>query len=1044
MSSRDLRVELLGRFRVWVDRRSVGGGGWRLRKAANLVKLLALAPGHSLHREQVMDRLWSDMNPQAAANNLRQAVYVARRILEPAKTSAEPRHLVVHDGWIALFPGERLWVDVEAFEEAAASARGSGGEPAAYRAAVDLYAGDLLPQDRYEAWAETRREELRHSYLSLLSELAGIYEERGNPEAAIEALCRVLEADPRYEEAHLRLIRLYAGGGRRREALLQYERLRRVLWDELGVEPGETGRRLYEEVLLGRAPTAPESPVERGEAESGLPERDRRNNLPAERTSFVGRADQVVEVERLMAMTRLLTLTGVGGAGKTRLALEIARNLVEIHPEGAWLVELAALSDPEPVPQAVAKALGVREQPGLPLTAALKDHLHSKKLLLVIDNCEHLVDATARLVETLLDACPELRVLTTSREALNVPGEMVWRVPSLSVPGRGAAVEGAAGSESVRLFVERARYRDPDFVLTPENAAAVAGVCRGLGGIPLAIELAAAQVGALSIGQISARLAGSLELLEGSRTAPLRQRTLEGALDWSYRLLTEKEKRLFGWLSVFAGGWTLEAAEEVGAGRGIEPEDVLRLLLGLVDKSLVTVEPAGDGEPRYGMLQPVRQYAAHKLKADGGAEGVHRRHVAWFLGLAEKAASEIEGPRQLAWLERLEAEHDDLRATLTWLREKGDAEKGLRLAAALGRYWYLRGYFAEGKVWLEEFLDLSARRDATMARAKAFYELGALANRNADPSDDRAAARGYLRESLRIYRQLGDGPQTTVLRELGSVSIGVSDWRTARAALEEALDLDERAGDDGGIAKTHTFLGIMTCLQGDLEPAQAHFEESLAYLEGTGAKNDVNTNLYFLGCLACDRGEYAAARAYFGRMMEGNSLHLFRWAAPVVMLGYARLAAGEGQAARALRLAGAGTTLRRAIGGPTGPAFIAYLRRGLEPAWRTLGREEAMAAFEQGSAMTLEEAVECAFGTEDPAPSDPGGSPVGPSPAALTPREREVAILVARELTNRQIAVKLFISERTAATHVHKILSKLGLRSRTQISSWTVEQQPRP
>jgi DNA-binding SARP family transcriptional activator len=561
--SRAVRIWLLGGFRVSVGSRTVGEDGWRLKKARSLVKLLALAPAHRMHRERVTDLLWPGSGSKAQANNLRQVIHAARRALDPAPAAGASDHLRLAADRLALCPEGDVWVDVEAFEEEAAAAR-RAREPAAYRAAIGLYSGDLLPEDRYEGWAEERREALRGTHLTLLLELAGLYEEREDFEAAIEALRRAVSAEPTHEEAHAGLMRLYSLTGRRQEALLQYERLRKALLEELGAEPGNASRMLHEEVRAGRSP---------GKAGGALADEDRRgrampaergrHNLPVERTSFVGREEQMVEVWRLLAMTRILTLTGAGGAGKTRFASALARGFAGTYEDGAWLVELAPLSDAGLVEREVAGALGVREQPGRPLSAALKEHLSSKKLLLVLDNCEHLIEAAARLAKTLLDSCPNLKVLATSREALNVSGELIWRVPALSVPddepvNPPTTVEELARYESVRLFVERARYRRPSFELTSDNASAVAEVCGRLEGIPLAIELAAARVGVLSVGQIAARLKDSLGVLaEGSRTAEPRQRTLRGALEWSYELLGELERELFRRLSVFrgAGRW---------------------------------------------------------------------------------------------------------------------------------------------------------------------------------------------------------------------------------------------------------------------------------------------------------------------------------------------------------------------------------------------------------------------------------------------------------------------------------------------------------
>jgi predicted ATPase/DNA-binding SARP family transcriptional activator len=617
-----VRVWLLGRFRVSVGPHTVEEGAWRLRKAAALVKLLALAPGHHLHRERAMDLLWPEHGRRAAANSLSQALHAARRALGPDDAQAAFSHLASQGEQLVLCPGGELWLDVEVFEEAAATARRSR-EPAAYRAALNLYAGELLPRDPYEEWAEVPRESLRQLSLALLVELANLHEERGEYAPAVEALRRAVAKEPTQEEAHMGLMRLYALGGRQAEALAQYTRLEESLSRELGAEPQASSRSLREEIATGRFPP-PHRPVSPPKGEVFDPAR---HNLPAPRTTFVGRDREIVEVKRGLSMTRLLTLTGAGGSGKTRLALEVARDLVGAYSDGVWLAELAGLSESDLVPQAVAAALGVKERPGQPLTVTLGEFLGAKQTLLMVDNCEHLLEATAGLVDILLDSCPHLRILATSREALDVTGEVRWIVPPLSVPEPqgtppsedSSSFEVLEGYESVRLFIERARGRDPTFSLSLQNAPAVAEICWRLEGIPLAIELAAARVGTLSLEQISEKLVGSLELLtRGGRTAVPRQRTLKGALDWSYDLLSETEQTLFHRVSVFAGGWTLEAAEAVGAGEGVEEGAVLDLLSGLVEKSLVVAEATGEVRLRFRLLEPVRQYAFEKLDHSGG------------------------------------------------------------------------------------------------------------------------------------------------------------------------------------------------------------------------------------------------------------------------------------------------------------------------------------------------------------------------------------------------------------------------------------------
>src|SRR5215204_1299184 len=581
-----VRIGLLGGFSVTVGERKVDESAWRLRKAASLIKLLALAPGHRLHRERVMDLLWPESGKKAASNNLRQTLHVARRTLHPDPEIASG-YLSVSGEQLLMCPHGQLWIDVEAFEEAADTARRSK-DPAAYRVAIELYSGELLPEDRYEEWAESRRQELRQTFLSLTVELARLYEERRAEEdlaQAVQTLQRVLVEELTNEEAHVGLMRLYALSGRSEEALRQYVRLSEALSSGLCVEPSASTRAFREEIAAGRFPGDPTqaagSPTEQtagGGAQA--------HNLPAQRTSFVGREREMLELKR----------------------------------------QLAPLSEEALVPQAVAKAVNAPEQPGRELTEALVDALRQKKLLMVLDNCEHLIEAAAQLADAILSSCPHLRVVATSREALSLEGELVWRVDPLSVPSadpdahRTPVATGALERYgAVRLFVERAKLRSPHFELAEENAGAVTQICRRLEGMPLAIELAAARVRALSLEQIAQRLEDSLRLLRGdSRSAPQRQRTLRATLEWSHNLLSAEEQMLLRRLSVFAGGWTLEAAEEaMGTNEDVGEEDVLELISKLVDKSLVVAEVSARGVERYRLLEPVRQYARERLEESG-------------------------------------------------------------------------------------------------------------------------------------------------------------------------------------------------------------------------------------------------------------------------------------------------------------------------------------------------------------------------------------------------------------------------------------------
>ncbi|MGI9122385.1 MAG: tetratricopeptide repeat protein [Rubrobacter sp.] len=1070
-----MRAWLLGGFWVSVGSQTIEQDQWRLRKAASLVKLLAIAPGHRIHREQVMNLLWPDLGRKAASNNLRPVLHAARKILDPAKGS---RYLASQDESLVLCPGGQLWVDVEAFAESGFSARRSQ-DPAAYRAAIELYAGELLPDDRYEEWAENRRGELRRLYIELLVDLSGLYEERGQYGQAAERLQRALSEEPANEEAHAGLIRLYALSGRQGEALTQYERLRETLSGELGTEPGATTRVLRDEIAAGRF-----QPTRRAAPRQEEPSHSVKHNLPASRTNFVGREREMVEVRRMLAMTGHLTLTGTGGCGKTRLALEVARDLVGTYKDGVWLVELAPLSEGALVPQVMAATLGVQEQPGRPLQESLLDALGDKETLLILDNCEHLLDAAARLTVALLDSCSRLRVLATSREPLGVTGELGWPVPSLSAPGtqQSLTVEELGGYESVRLFADRASKRHPGFELTSENATAVARVCVGLEGIPLAIELAAARIGMLSAAQISERLGHSLKLLtDGDQRVDHRHQTLRAALEWSFELLGEPEQALFRRLAEFAGGFTLDAAESVGVGEGIDQEDVLELLSVLVDKSLVVAEENWEQGARYRLLEPVRQYAREKLGVSGEAEAVGRRHAEFFLALAEEAEPELTRSQQAEWLDLLETERDNLRAALSWALGR-ELDSGPRMAGALCRFWHTRGYLSEGRRYLEAVASSSAV--PTTIRAKALDGLGWIA----EPQGDYERAREAYEESLELYRISNDKRGVAnVLGDLGSLALDRGDYEEATSLLVESLTLHRELGSKEEVVGVLNGLGVLASAKGDREQSISYFSEALALSRGTGNVRRNATSLGNLGItmLVHDNPEQATvlleeSLALFreigdssniaiglmysalAALTEGDharvqplgqeSLNLLQRAEdkqhmPDCLEIMAGGAAAQGLAQRAARLWGAAEAMREDIGVPLQPEdrkllapYLATARSSLgEPAWQT--------TLVEGRAMMPRQAIEYSLSAEEPVLSipvarRPGGNSATFAP--LTPREEEVALLVSRGLTNRQIGSELFISEHTVATHIAKILKRLALSSRSRLSAWVADRRLPP
>jgi len=604
---------------------------------------------------------------------------------------------------------------------------------------------------------------------------------------------------------------------------------------------------------------------------------NRNHNLPLQLTSFIGRQKEMAEVSELLQSTRLLTLLGAGGCGKTRLALQVAADLSDAYPSGVWLVELAALTDPQLVPQALLSALGLRQEPGRALLVTLINHLAGEHCLIVLDNCEHLLAASAHLVNELLPACPELRVLATSRQALGVAGETSWRVPSLSLPAQAARtlLTELTATESVRLFVDRALAAVPGFALSDIDAAPVFEICTRLDGIPLAIELAAARMSALSPQEIAARLSDRFHLLtRGSRTALPRHQTLQAAVDWSHDLLNQPERALLRRLAVFAGGWALPAAEAVCAGGEVEPHAVLDLLTELVGKSLVLAERQ-DGSTRYQMLETIRQYARNRLQAAGEEGELRSRHRDWSLALAEEAEQELLRGRQVSW-ERLESEHDNMRAALEWsLEDRAGLEAALRLAGALGEFWDLRCYFEEGRRWLEAAL---AREDGARpaARAKALNALGLVVAHQGDYR----RARTFFEEALKLARRAGD--LQVVSTTLGN--LGWMDWSEGRAAdarahLEEGVDLAREVGDKWLIARA---IYLLTHVEATENPDAALVlaRESLAIARALGEKSIEARSEYFLGLVEMFHTRYQPARAHLERSVALAREVGDRWQAP--------------------------------------------------------------------------------------------------------------------------------------------------------------------
>jgi predicted ATPase/DNA-binding XRE family transcriptional regulator len=590
------------------------------------------------------------------------------------------------------------------------------------------------------------------------------------------------------------------------------------------------------------------------------------HNLPRQLTSFVGRERELAEGARLLARAPSVTLTGVGGCGKTRLALQVAADLVGAYPDGVWLVELAPLADPGLIPGTVAAVLGIRTEPGQPVLAALVASLRSRRALLLLDNCEHLIDYCAHLADALLRACPGVQVLATSREALRIAGEVSWPVPALSIPpvGQQSTLVVVGACEAARLVVDRAGAVLPTFALTEQNAPVVAQLCWQLDGIPLAFELAAAGVRVLTVEQIAARLDDRFRLLTGgSRAALPRQQTLAVLIGWSYDLLSGPQRTLLHRRSVFVGGWTLEAAEAVCAGDPIVVDGIADLLGQLGDRSLIQVElRTSTGEPCYRLLETIRAYGGDRLGQSGERDVVQGRHSDWFVALAERAGDGLQGHDQLEWLDCLDPEMGNLRAALAWCIAT-DPLGGLRLAAGLGRFWGARGLVSEGRQWLERLLPQVRSSQCTDSSdphlalyAKAFRVAGSLALGESDP-----AARGLLQRSLDLYRVLGDRRQigiTLLLRTLADTKNREDPQN--QTLHEESLRLFREIGDKEQIAFTLRVLSWSARLNGDTLQAHVQLDESLALYREIGDRTGIAGALSDRGNAAIGEGDYVRAR----------------------------------------------------------------------------------------------------------------------------------------------------------------------------------------
>ncbi len=847
-----LRLFLFGGFRLESD-------GLELflatRKIQALLAYLVLQPqAHT--REKLAARFWGDVTDEQARNSLRNALPHVRRVLGA-------NALLVDRATVQLNPDTELWVDVREFERAsfsgAASEKPALSEPKELQSRIALYRGDLLA-DWYDDWVLEERERLQRVYLNLLLQLTQAYRARGEYAKAIETAQRLVQHEPTEEQAYQHLMFCYHALGERAAALAAYEKCVKMLHHELGVEPQPATTALYESIQ--QSASAKASPAVQ------------LTNLPVPLTSFIGRSHEIQRIQQLLEQNRLITLVGVGGCGKTRLAIEIARELVEQFRDGVWWIDLAPLTEAALVPVAVAKVLGIRDQQANTLTETVLEFVRARELLIVFDNCEHLSAACATLIEQLLRGAQQLKILATSRQVLGVEGGVVWHVPSLSLPD--STEKAIPNSEAVQLFVERAARIRPEFSLTEENAATIAHICRRLDGIPLALELADARLNALNAQDIAKRLDDRFQLLTtGGRSALPRQQTLRATLDWSFALLDSSEQILFRRLAVFASGFTLGAVEHVAADRELPETEILDLLGRLIDKSLIQFETQSV-QTRYRMLETIREYAREKWTEREQNE-IQARFVAYWLEVAESADRELNTAAQAETLRLLEIEYDNLRAALELALMRGNAELVLRLGVALWNFWDLRGYWHEGLGWLDAALHLAGDVPPSLtARAIRFSAITARALGNYPK------AITLLEHALQLYQQSGDqNGQARTLSTLGNIARNLGQLRRARELQEQSLGLARQAGDIQTLAMTLNNLAYAVWLSGDYKRAIPLCEEAFALFQTVGDQDLIATALDNLGELMMLVNALPRAQSYLEQALElrqqiGSKLGLAR------------------------------------------------------------------------------------------------------------------------------------------------------------------------
>jgi predicted ATPase/DNA-binding SARP family transcriptional activator len=808
--SNKLEVKLLGRFEVSHNGKPLAIPS---RPAQSLFAYLILSAGTAHRREKLAGMLWPDSLEETARDNLRHALWRVRKALESASAT---RFLHADDLTIKFEASSDYWLDAAELEKL--------GETATADEIMEVlarYEGELLP-GFYDEWVLLEREHLSSIFEHHMARLMSLLQEEKRWLDILDWGERWIKLGKKPEPAYRALMSAHAAKGDMSKVATTYERCVKSL-KEIGIEPSEQTRRLYEKLKAGEEVSKADSITTKS------PAKETSSNIPVPLTSFIGRQQELKEIARLLSSVRLLTLTGSGGVGKTRLAIQTANNSIKKFKDGVLWVSLVGLLDGDLIPQEIAQSLNVLEVSNEPLIETLKAYLKSKEVLLVIDNCEHLIRACAHYAEQLLGACPHLKILATSIEALGLFNETIWQVPSLPLPEmqQSLSLKELKEFASIELFHERAGHAKSGFALDERNASAIAQICWRLDGIPLAIELAAARLKLLSVGEIAARLDDRFSLLTaGSRTALPRHQTLRATIDWSYDLLTEQERELFRRLSVFVGGFTLDAAEVICILGELKRSDVLDLLSRLVDKSLVIVEiTSTTEETRYHLLETIRQYGLEKLSGSGEAAAIRNQHLEFFMDLVEKAEPELERAAQGVWLDRLELQLDNMRAAIEWALASQRPTSALQMVAGLRRFWLIRNHDSEGIERVRTLLGRSDVMQPTLARLKALNSY--------------------------FFMLWAHGKLTDVY-----------------PLIEEALSLGVELEDSWNTASAFLWAGVSAAEQGNYRQAQSHLQQSREEWQDTTEALPVAMPLVFLGEIAIFQNDFAKAEGLFDAALQ--------------------------------------------------------------------------------------------------------------------------------------------------------------------------------